>query len=199
MQRLPRILAAGANGLFILLIVAWLAAVVLIPIAALTGTPVDLGVPVSFTPKSATIVLPGGTSGEITSAVGTLQFKAVFSLPTAALALLGMSLLFLPAAWCLRLVCRVLSDIAFGSAFLSANAGRLRTVGLILIGGAFAWAAYAWVLGTFLARNAQVTGITIVPQFHVSGVALLTAVLVIVLASVWRHGSQLQTEADLTV
>jgi hypothetical protein len=199
MQRFPRILAAGANGLFILLMVAWLAAVVLIPIAAFTGTPVDLGVPVSFTPEDATIVLPGGTTGAITSAVGTFQFKAVLTAPTAALALLGMSLLFLPAAWCLRLVSRVLSDIAFGNAFLSENAGHLRTVGAILIGGALAWAAYAWALETFLARNAQVTGITIVPQFHLNGIALLAAMLVIVLASVWRHGSELQTEADLTV
>ena len=97
----------------------------------------------------------------------------------------------------LRAIFRTLQQ---GDPFVPENAGRIRFLGFTVIafeliarGGMF-WMYFAFVAGQF-----RIEGVRIRPAFDPSGAALAAGLVLLVLAEVFREGTALKREQQLTV
>lgn len=91
--------------------------------------------------------------------------------------------------WVLRAFLR---DVLAGQVFTVTNARRLARIGWLMIG--YAVAKFLPVIAGIL-----MGGMGVVSLIFVFQPVVVTGLLVLVLASVWRYGTELQAERDLTV
>lgn len=142
----------------------------------------------------------------VLAAVGTLSFRAVtgrvvFFLPGFLVPLIAVGLL---AVWWLRAFLR---DVLADCVFTVVNARRLRSIGWLLIATALIKPLLVFIgPGLFAGGRLQAAGLIFELQFMVPMlVALLTdsyllaGILLLVIGSAWRYGSELQQERDFTV
>ena len=98
--------------------------------------------------------------------------------------------------WALRGVVKNALD---GRPFDRRNATLLRLTGIILLVGGCVWPAAHYLLARAVLAAAPVTGIPLAPAARFSTDPLLIGVLLLVLATVFSHGADLEEERSLTV
>jgi Protein of unknown function (DUF2975) len=111
-----------------------------------------------------------------------------------ALLLGGLAIVVLGIAFVRRMIA-IIDTVATGTPFVPDNAVRLREMGWLVVAtqglAMLAWAAHAW-FEAHLPKGNDV-------DFEVSLEAIVTALLLFVLAQVFEHGTRLADEAEGTV
>jgi hypothetical protein len=94
---------------------------------------------------------------------------------------------------------RIFRTLHAGLIFKDENARRIRTIGLITLGGAIANTLASYFIGSFIAADLGIVGANVSPILHLNIEGLFAGFVLIVLAEIFRHGTALQAEQDLTV
>lgn len=140
----------------------------------------------------------GIESAEITNAVGKL--KIADPSPGYALALRFWDFLTLGIAFVIVGSLRgIFVDLAAGRPFAPSSARRLRTMGAVILGGQFAGAAMGFTLGNRLEAALATEGLTLTPDFGFNLGAIFLALVILVIAEVFRLGAELKRDQDLTI
>ena len=99
----------------------------------------------------------------------------------------------------IHLVRSFLADVRAGKAFTSISAGRLTRLGGIIVAGGIAGALVADWQAWMIFRRVQLSGVSLAASSTPWLAVVLAGLLVLVLASAWRYGAELQQDRDLTV
>lgn len=94
---------------------------------------------------------------------------------------------------------RIFKTLHTGVIFKDENARRVQTIGLITLGGAIANTVVSYFIGSLVAGDLSITGANVSPVLHLNIEGLFAGFVLLVLAEIFRHGTALQTEQDLTV
>lgn len=103
------------------------------------------------------------------------------------------------ALWVLYLLRAVLRDVLAERVFTARNAGRLSTVGWILLVAGIIWPPIVESRALLVLRQVHADGARLVPADVGGGGVWVVGLLVLALASAWRYGVELQRDRDLTV
>ena len=157
--------------------------------------------PVHFTPDPAVYEISGPIAGmrnaRIEDAVGTLRFEAH---PAIVLTVVGIGLVGVAATLAVLHQLRgVVATMSVGAPFVVANARRLRIVGLAVIVYELVTACMRLALSLWAMRNLSVRGLTVRWVFDLRIEVLLVGAVILVIAEVFRVGTQLQQDHDLTI
>jgi len=109
---------------------------------------------------------------------------------------LAAILVVLWAIWNLR---AVVKTALVGEPFAPANSRRLRRIGLVILGLTFVAPLIEYQLGRYLLEQLTIEGLVLSPALRFSKDWLLGGLLFLVLASIFRHGTELEEEKALTV
>ncbi|HSK95916.1 MAG TPA: DUF2975 domain-containing protein [Euzebyales bacterium] len=188
--------------------VLWYAVVVGAP---LIGAVVALGVvqgwgptvemPLHFTPDPTAHEISGPIAGmrnaRIEDAAGTLRFEAHPAVVLGALAIALMGVVVVLVV--LHQLRGLVATLSAGTPFVLANARRLRVVGLAVIGSELATVGVKLALSLWATHNLTVQGLTIRWEFRPHIAVLLLGALILLIAEVFRVGTRLQQDHDLTI
>jgi len=117
--------------------------------------------------------------------------------PLVSLLLIELFLLVvLYALWTLR---AVVASVLAGRPFAPANSRRLQRIGFVILGVTVLFPIPEYLIGEAILREMSVVGLTLSPAFRFSTDGVLTGLLFLVLAAIFRHGSELERERALTV
>jgi MFS family permease len=94
---------------------------------------------------------------------------------------------------------RIFRTLRLGQIFKDENARRVRAIGLLTLGGAIVNSLLSFFIGSLVVGDLNIVGVTIEPSLHWNPEGLFTGLVLIVLAEIFRHGTALQAEQDLTV
>ncbi len=200
--RLPRLLRGFTTFAIALLTVVAVAIVVFA--AFLIGTDgsgsAELRVPIQFTIDSDSYSLTSDSWGEgtLSSASGEANFEdpgVGLAVAAGATIIAGLAVAFVA----LILLRRIFSTMIVGTPFLPENARRIRWLGYMAIGGALAEQIIEIGLGMLVLNSVSSTGLEIDYHFNLNLAAVFVGLIILALAEVFRHGTSLQTDADLTV
>jgi hypothetical protein len=185
----------------------WVAAtivVVAIAAALITGNqtsglvdvPVEFDLdPAAYQISTKQVAVSGAT---ITDAAGMLRFESVNRPAMAvylviALVYAGVMLFVIHQ---LRMVFRSLAD---GDPFSLANASRIRLIGLFFIFGEIAVSVLVYVCQLYVKSALDSSGLTINPGLDIELSPIFGGLVLLVIAEVFRSGTRLQQDQDLTV
>jgi hypothetical protein len=93
----------------------------------------------------------------------------------------------------------ILKTVSARRPFAAENVSRLRIIGLVVIGAELIWKALNYAAQSWLASTFAVEGLKLRPSARVNVVTILLGLLVIALAEVFRHGTELEADRSLTV
>lgn len=110
-------------------------------------------------------------------------------------ALIGL-LATLWAVWNLRQVVKTALD---GEPFAAANSRRLRNIGVVILVVTLAAPFIEYQFGSYLLAQLDVENLALSPALRLSKEGLLGGLLFLALASIFRHGTELEEEKALTV
>ena len=201
--KLPRILKALTTVGIGLLAVGVIAIIVLAVFFADgdgTNTRELIALPLQFTIDADAYSLSGESwgAGEITRASG----MATFNDPGPGLAIAAAATVIAGAAaalFALVLLRRIFDTMTIGTPFLPENATRIRWLGFIAIGVAVVEQVIEIGLGLLVLDNVSSSGLDIDYHFDLNLGAVFVGLIILALAEVFRHGTSLQAESDLTV
>ena len=156
-------------------------------------------IPISFDLDSSVYHVSSSSwkfeAAHIVQAAGRLQVvglnirdtvsPVVFVLPA-----LGVTLLVLNR---LRAIFRTLRQ---GTPFVYENASRIRVIGLALIFGNLAWAGFMSWTAYSVSHHLTTAGISIRSGYDSSNVALLSGVLLIIIAEIFREGALMKRDME---
>jgi hypothetical protein len=161
-----------------------------------------LGVPVDFELDSAAYSIstqgPSPVSATIDAANGTLQFGGVdrWAMAVYLCIVIVYAAVLLFVIRHLRLVFRSLAD---GNPFSPENASRIRSIGLIFIFGEVAESLLALACQLYVKSTFVATGLKIKSALDLELWPIFAGFVLLVIAEVFRLGTQLQEDRDLTV
>lgn len=184
------------DGLWYLLLAAGGLGLVAMVVILVRGGHVQGEIPVAFRSP----VTDGGDSSAATSITGLSgTLKMPVSAATAAV-ILGFVVIELGwALFALRQLRLLVTDVLAGSAFAPQNARRVALLGLTVVGAELV-RAVAVLTGSLWARaHADLPHVAFQVTFPVQPGALAAGLLIVVLAGVFRLGSALQEDRDLTI
>lgn len=194
-NRLPKVLQRLTEVAIAVTIVA---AVVVFVATVLADTPLDA--PIQFTPDEATYTLASDTwgSGTILDAVGVARFAersaSLFALWSAAVLVYAVAAITL-----LVLLRRILQSVAAGTPFVEGNASRIRAIGILIPVFGFLIQALQWATALVTMNTVVAEGLHIEASLTLNLTYLFIGLVVVALAEVFRYGSHLQADVDLTV
>ncbi len=93
----------------------------------------------------------------------------------------------------------ILATVSSGTPFVTENAIRLRHIGFAIIAGGVLKVAVEMIVGLHIARYIKIPGVGIGVRSSLGIETFLFGLLVLVLAEIFRFGTELQEEHDLTV
>ncbi len=105
-------------------------------------------------------------------------------------------LVVLYAVWTLR---AVLLSVLAGRPFAPANSRRLQRIGFVILAVTLLFPIPEYLIGKAVLQDLTVVGLALSPALHFSTDGVLTGLLFLVLAAIFRHGSELERERALTV
>jgi hypothetical protein len=181
---------------WVLLLVAGGAGLVALVVILERGGRVQVELPVAYQVSSQGG--PGaGSAASLTDLSGTL--KTPVSAPAAAV-VLGFVMVELGwALFALHQVRLLLADVLTGAAFAPRNSWRVGMLGLTIVGAGLV-RGFAVLAGSWWARgHVHVPHVAFEPSFPVQVSGLAAGLLVLLLAGVFRLGSALQEDRDLTI
>ena len=89
--------------------------------------------------------------------------------------------------------------LAARAPFDRSNAGRIRTIALALLAGQALGALMRVGFGNLLKQQFAAEGLTLAPAWGLNFAAILVALVLLVIAEVFRVGAEMKEEQDLTV
>jgi hypothetical protein len=94
---------------------------------------------------------------------------------------------------------RIFRTFHAGLIFKDENARRVRAIGLLTLGGAIANTLVSYFIGSLVAGDLGIAGATVSASLHLNIESFFAGLVLIVLAEIFRRGTTLQAEQDLTV
>lgn len=204
-RRVAAGIAAVLSGLFYLLAVVLLLVLCLAAAAPFVGVPGggngEVGIPVSFTVDDTHPVTSptlGIDNARIRAVNGTLSFppRAGRSLIALWLFLAGAIAIVLWVTAELRAVLRTVRD---GQPFAPANANRVRRIAWIVIFTEPVRAFIVYSSHAFAMRNFSSPGLHFNARVDFNPGVILCGLIILVLAEIFRAGTQLDEEQSLTI
>ncbi len=199
-----------ASVLGLVVEVAWYLSILLVILVAADGVmglardpagvrldwPVSIELdPDSYRITSERLRVEGGRLHETSGELGLLSGSR--GLLLAWLALGGVWLAaILAVIYQLRAVFRTL---AAGAPFVRANVWRLRFIGLTIIGVEVFMALFRLLVSLYLRANVSITGFTLKIDFHFTAEILFVGFVLLVIAEIFRQGTEMREEQALTV
>jgi Protein of unknown function (DUF2975) len=185
---------------YIIAVGASLIAAVIV-VATVFGWAPTVELPVHFTPDRAGYEISGPIAGmrnaRIEDAVGTLRFEAH---PAIVLTAVGIGLVGVAATLAvLHQLRRIVATMSAGTPFVVDNANRLRFVGLAVIVYELVTMCMKLALSMWAVRNLSVRGLTVRWMFDPRIEVLLAGAVILLVAEVFRVGTRLQQDHDLTI
>ena len=161
-----------------------------------------LSIPVSFTLDRGTHPVRAPSLGiehaQLERSRGTLRFpspKGSFFAANLAI-VVGMLVLFL---WVLTQLRCLLRTVRSGHPFVPANAVRVRRVGWAIIAGELARSAIFFFEGAYAARHFSAAGLSFDARPDVDISAIISGLIILVIAEVFREGTRLDEDRSLTI
>jgi hypothetical protein len=172
-----------------------------IVVATVFGWAPTVEMPLHFTPDPAVHEISGPIAGmrnaRVEDAIGTLRFEAH---PAIVLTVVGIALVGVATTLAvLHQLRRIVATMSAGTPFVEANARRLRFVGLTVIVYELVTVCMKLALSLWAARNIAVRGLTVRWVFNPRIEVLLFGALILLIAEVFRVGTRLQHDHDLTI
>ena len=99
----------------------------------------------------------------------------------------------------LAMLREIFQTLKQGDPFVAANARRVRFIGLAIIVGELARASIVFGYSVDVAWHFRTTGLTIRPEFNPDVLLILLGLIVLVLSEVFRLGTQMKENLQLTV
>ncbi len=96
----------------------------------------------------------------------------------------------------LRAILRAVLD---GQPFATANAWRIRIIGSVLIAGGFLVPVIEYALARLVLARVHLQGIAVGPPFDIREETVVAGLLVLVLATIFGYGAQLEADKSLTI
>ncbi|EDY81714.1 hypothetical protein VDG1235_1332 [Verrucomicrobiia bacterium DG1235] len=93
----------------------------------------------------------------------------------------------------------ILDTVSEGDPFVEVNAGRVRLIGVLLIVGTFGQALLRLVVSGYADSSLRTTGFQLDGNFEMNFMQLIAGVSVLVLSEVFRLGTKMREEQELTV
>ena len=194
-SRLPRALQRITE-----VAIALIAVVTLLVLLAVMLTGEGLDVPVQFTPNEDSYELSSDEWG--TATILTSEGLARFEQRDPSLVVLFMTAVVVASVpWLIVLIQlrKIFQTMAAGDPFADQNAPRIRWIGILVIVFGVLTQLIQWT-ATWLAMNTlDASGLHLETRISPDLTIVFVGLVIIALAEVFRHGSRLQTESDLTV
>jgi len=166
------------------------------------GPNVTMSLPVSFNVDSdayrVTSQSLGIESAQIRNVRAEVHFpvrKGGFFFGTFA----GIVISLVLVLWVLTQLRHVFRTLRDGRPFVAANATRSRWIGLAVIFGEIARAAIALNWSFYFSTHFTAPDVRFVPRLDMSGIAIISGLIVLVLAEVFRVGARLEDDQSLTI
>ena len=194
-ERLPKVLQRLTEvGIAVTAVVA----VVFLLTAVFTDS--ALQTPMEFTPEEGTYSLSSETwgSGTIGDAVGVVGFTD----KSASLVALSTAKILVYAAASLTLLVllrSILKTLSAGTPFVDANADRIRAIGILIPAFGFLIQGLDWATSLVVMDTVTAEGLHIEARLTLNLTYLFIGLVIVALSEAFRHGTHLQTDADLTV
>lgn len=93
----------------------------------------------------------------------------------------------------------ILWSVDAGDPFIAENAVRLRVVGILILLGGFAGSVADFAMSGYADVVLRPEGFNLNGHLHLNGSALISGLCIIVLSEVFRHGTKMREEQELTV
>jgi hypothetical protein len=162
-----------------------------------SGTTTVLPVAFELDPATARVVtLDGGDAGAIEHATGRLRLATPDRQWTA---MAGAAVAIGLVLWILAELIGLCRSIRDGQPFAPANAGRVRRLALALAAGEVCRAVIVYSAQAYAAAHFSAEHLRFTASPHVNGVAIVSALILLTLAEVFRTGTQLDEDQSLTV
>lgn len=194
-SRLPRALQRLTEVAIAVTIIV--AAVVFVAMA-FSDAPLDA--PIQFTPDqdTYTLVSDGWGSGTIVDAAGMARFT---ERSASLVALWGAAVIVYAASAIILLVLlrSILRTVAAGTPFVEGNARRIRAIGILIPAFGLLIQALQWATALVTMNTVVADGLHIKASLTLNLTYLFIGLVIVALAEVFRYGSLLQADADLTV
>jgi hypothetical protein len=199
-----------ALAIKIYLDVAWwacLAAVVplavILPILAFAQIeePVEMSVLARFHIEGAA---DGADPGASPAATGDVRGQGMLRIPSRdktawASQIIGILAVLAVLLYVLRHLRGVLKTVRAGQPFDRRNAGRIRNVGLVVVGWNLLTPFAKYWVGKLVLAGVRLPGVELLPPIDFRPDALFLGLAILVLAEIFHRASRLQQEQDLTV
>lgn len=180
--------------------IAITAAIALLLLVAVVFTDADFGTPIEFTPDEDTYSLSSDAwgTGTITNATALATFTdrdATFTVLAAV-----KIVLYAAASIALLLLLRgILITVANGEPFAAQNTRRLRAIGILIPVFGFLIQGLNWATSLVTMDTVTAEGLHIEANLSPNLTYLFIGLVIVAVAEAFRHGTDLQTDADLTV
>jgi hypothetical protein len=112
---------------------------------------------------------------------------------------IGLMILLIFILWVVAQLRLVFRSIRNGQPFLPVNAIRIRRIGIAVILGELTRAIATYLSNYYAMMHFSANGIQFTAPIDISVIALVHGLIIIVIAEVFRMGSQLQEDQSLTV
>jgi len=194
-NRLPKILQRLTEvGIGVTALVA------IVFLLAAVFTDSALETPMEFTPAEDTYSLTSEAwgTGTIHDAVGVARFTersaTLVALSTAKILAYAAASLVL-----LVLLRNTLKTLSAGTPFVDANVDRIRAIGILIPVFGFLIQGLHWATSLVAMDTVAAEGLHIEASLTLNLTYLFIGLVIVALAEVFRYGSHLQTDADLTI
>ena len=156
--------------------------------------------PMEFTPNEDTYTLSSEAwgTGTIHDAIGLVTF----TVRSATIVALSAAKVLAYAAASLALLVllrRILQTLSAGTPFVEANAHRIRAIGILIPAFGFLIQGLHWATSLIVMDTVAAEGLHIEARLTLNLTYLFIGLVIVALAEAFRHGTHLQTDADLTI
>jgi len=93
----------------------------------------------------------------------------------------------------------VFKTVTAGAPFAPVNSSRLRRIGFVLIGAGIIVPILEYVVAWAILSRVTITGAELSPPVHVDPELVLGGLMLLALATIFRHGAELEQDQSLTV
>ncbi|HUP40196.1 MAG TPA: DUF2975 domain-containing protein [Vicinamibacterales bacterium] len=164
------------------------------------GAEIDL--PVSFHVNGRALPINAASLGieaHIHDAHGSLKFRPPKGNLVVPAVLLGVTVMLGIVLWGLSQLKAVFRTLRDGQPFVAANAIRIRSVALIVIFGELARTALMFAANLYATTHFSASGLQFDAQPDLNFLAIIHGLIILVIAEVFRTGTQLDEDQSLTI